>query len=60
MRKNKVWGNEQTMECISKALKIKINSIQEHATKKNTYFVQHTHSPEQELEVNILFDYEGL
>jgi hypothetical protein len=59
MRKDRIWGNEHTMECMAKALKVKINSIQEHSLKKNTYFVHHAHNPEEELELNILYDYEA-
>ena len=59
MRKDKIWGNEHTMAFMAKALKVKINSIQEHSLKKNTYFVQHAHNPEEELELNVLYDYEA-
>ena len=59
MRKDKTWGNEHTMACMAKALKVKINSIQEHYLKKNTYFVQHAYNPGEELELNILYDYEA-
>ena len=58
MSKDKTWGNEYTIESLAKVMNVKVNVIQKDLTDGSFKTIS-SFCPQGDMEVNILYSYEG-